>query len=229
MADGRAHGGDEARRRDHAARVGAIIAGFLEALDLHDVVLIGNDTGGAICQHVAVTYPERIGALVLTNCDAFENCPPPMFKPLVKAAKVPGALETLLQPMRTALVRRSPMGFGSLSHGDVDHLAREWVRPALSDRAVFANLRQFTAALDSDITLEAAEKLRDFDKPALIAWATDDAFFPVKDAELLAELIPDARLELIEDSRTFSMLDQPDRLAELVQRAALGQPDAVEA
>jgi pimeloyl-ACP methyl ester carboxylesterase len=196
--------------------IARIIAEFLDALDLEDVVLLGNDTGGALCQVVAVDHPQRLGALVLTNCDAFENFPPGIFKALVTAAKVPGALRASLAPMRTATARRSPVGYGMLSHGDVDHLAREWVQPVLRDDGVFDDLRRLTLALDNEVTLDAAERLPSFDRPVLLAWATDDKLFPLRDAHRLAERLPDARVETIEASRTFSMIDQPDRLAELV-------------
>jgi pimeloyl-ACP methyl ester carboxylesterase len=196
--------------------VAAIIAAFLDALDLEDVVLLGNDTGGALSQVVAVDHPERLGALVLTNCDAFENFPPSFFKALVKAAGLPGALRASLAPMRTAAARRSPLGYGMLSHGDVDHLAREWVKPPFADDRVFDDLRRLTVALDNEVTLDAAERLPGFTKPVLLAWATDDKLFPLSDAHRLAALLPDARVETIDQSRTFSMLDQPDRLAELV-------------
>src|SRR4051812_8916935 len=53
-----------------------LLADFIEALDLHDVTLVGNDTGGAISQAVVTSRPERIGRLVLTSCDAFDNYPP---------------------------------------------------------------------------------------------------------------------------------------------------------
>src|SRR5918993_219101 len=82
--------------------VAAIVAAFLEALDLDDVVLVGNDSGGAISQLVAVDHPERLGALVLTNCDTFEHFPPGVFKALVKAARLPGGLKAALLPLRTA-------------------------------------------------------------------------------------------------------------------------------
>lgn len=49
-----------------------LIADFLAALRLESVTLVGNDTGGALCQIVAAEYPERIGRLVLTNCDAID-------------------------------------------------------------------------------------------------------------------------------------------------------------
>ena len=115
--------------------VAAGIASFLQALDLQDVVLVGNDSGGALCQVVAVDFPERIGALVLTNCDAFDNFPPSFFKALIKVAAVPGGLKAALAPMRTATARRSPLGYGLLTHHDVDHLAREWVTPIFRDPA----------------------------------------------------------------------------------------------
>jgi pimeloyl-ACP methyl ester carboxylesterase len=208
--------------------IAAIVAKFLEALGLQDVVLVGNDTGGAICQVVAVDHPERLGALVLTNCDAFENFPPSFFKALVAAAKVPGALKAALAPMRTAKARRSPLGYGLLSHGDVDHLARNWVKPVLSSDEVLDDLRRLTVSLDKAVTLDAAARLPGFDRPVLLAWALDDKLFPVEHAHRLAALLPDARVETIERSRTFSMIDQPERLATLIgdfagQRSAAGQ------
>ena len=198
----------------------AIIAGFLEALELEDVVLVGNDSGGALCQVVAVDHPQRLGALVLTNCDAFEAFPPSFFKALVVAAKLPGGLKAALQPMRTAAGRRSPVGFGMLSHGDVDHLARGWVRPVFEQPAVLEDLRRFTVAIEPEVTLDAARRLPDFGKPVLLAWAPDDKLFPLELAQRLAAAVPGARLETIERSRAFSMIDQPDRLAQLVAEAA---------
>jgi pimeloyl-ACP methyl ester carboxylesterase len=207
--------------------VAAIIAAFLEALDLDDVVLVGNDSGGALCQVVAVDHPERLGALVLTNCDMYENFPPSFFKALVAAAKLPGGLKAALQPMRTAAARRSPLGYGMLSHGDVDHLASGWVRPVFENPAVLEDLRRFTVALHNEVTLDAARRLPGFEKPVLMAWAPDDKLFPLELAQRLAAAIPGARVETIERSRAFSMVDQPDRLAALIgevpaQRSAAG-------
>jgi len=208
--------------------VAAIVAAFLEALDLDDVVLVGNDTGGALCQVVAVDHPERLGALVLTNCDMYENFPPSPFTALITAARLPGGLKAALQPMRTATARRSPLGFGMLSHGDVDHLARGWVKPVFGQRGVLEDLRRFTLGLDDEVTLDAARRLPGFGKPVLLAWAPDDKLFPLELAQRMAAEVPGARLETIERSRAFSMIDQPERLAGLIeevaaQRSAAGQ------
>ena len=207
--------------------IAAVIAAFLEALDLDDVVLVGNDSGGALCQVVAVDHPDRLGALVLTNCDLYENFPPSFFKALVAAAKLPGGLKVALQPMRTAAVRRSPVGYGLLSHGDVDDLASGWVRPVFENPDVLEDLRRFTVAIDNEVTLDAAARLPGFAGPVLFAWAPDDKLFPLGLAQRLAATLPGARLETIERSKTFSMIDQPDRLAALIaevaaQRSAAG-------
>ena len=194
-----------------------ILAAFLEALDLHDVVLVANDTGGAISQVAAANHPERIGRLLLTNCDAFENFLPPAFRPLQWAARVPGALTGMIQGMRFAPMRRLPNAYGWLIKRDFDAApTREWVEPYLSDRGVRRDTIKVLRGIDPRYTTEAAEKLRSFDRPTLLAWAVEDRFFKLSFAERLAQTISGAKLERIEDSYTFVSEDQPERLAELI-------------
>jgi pimeloyl-ACP methyl ester carboxylesterase len=195
--------------------IAALVAELLTALDLDDVILLGVDTGGAIAQLVVADHPERVGALVLNSCDAFEHFPPPILRPLIVAARL-GALAFAgaLAPLHTRAGRRR--AYGALSHHDLDDLAREWLSPALSDRRVRHDLRRFTASLAPETTLRAAERLPRFERPALIAWSADDAFFPLDDARRLAAALPNSRLELIDGARSFSMLDAPRRLAALI-------------
>jgi pimeloyl-ACP methyl ester carboxylesterase len=192
----------------------AIVQEFLAALALEDVIALGNDTGGAIAQILATTAPERLGALVLTGCDAFEHFPPPILKPLIASARSPLLFRTALQPLRSRMGRKR--AYGALAHTDIESLAAQWVRPALSDRRIREDLRRFTASLDQESTIQAAARLPQFDKPALVAWSADDAFFELEDGRRLAATLPDARLEVIKRARTFSMIDRPDVLAELV-------------
>jgi len=198
-----------------------IVAEFLESLDLQEVVLVANDTGGAISQITAANHPERIGRLVLTNCDAFENFLPPAFRPLQWAARVPGMLSGTLQGMRFAPLRRLPIAYGWLIKRDFAGApTREWVDPYLSDRAIRRDTVKVLRGIDPRYTLEAAEKLREFDRPTMLAWAVEDRFFKLSYAERLAEAIPGARLERIEDSYTFVSEDQPERLASLIEEFA---------
>ncbi len=194
--------------------IAATVAEFLEALELRDVILVGNDTGGAIAQIVATTAPGRLGGLALTGCDAFEHFPPPVLKPLINAAKLGPAFHAMLALLRTRLVRQR--AYGALAHADIDHLAAEWVKPVLTNPRIRTDLRRFTASLQVETMLRTAARLPRFTKPALIAWSADDQFFPLEDGHRLAEALPNSRLKLIERARTFSMIDQPDVLADLI-------------
>jgi pimeloyl-ACP methyl ester carboxylesterase len=198
-----------------------LIADFLQALDLDGVTLAGNDTGGALCQLVVTRHPERIGRLVLTNCDAYDNFPPRMFAFLFYGANVPGFLWTLAQPMRIAAMRRLPIAFGWLSkRGIPDEISEGWIRPLLSDAGVRRDATKLLKGVRKRDLLEAASRFKDFDKPVLIAWGTEKDFFRVEDAERLARDFPKGRLEKIDDSYTYVSEDQPERLVKLIAEFA---------
>jgi pimeloyl-ACP methyl ester carboxylesterase len=197
--------------------VAHLIADFVEALSLDDVTLVANDTGGAIAQLLVTERPERVGRLVLTPCDAYENFLPPAFRPLQWAARAPGLLTAAFQAMRIPALRRSPLGFGLLTRRPIpDEVLAAWVRPYLSDAGVRRDTLRFLRAIDARDTLAAAERLRDFDRPALLAWAPEDRFFKIEFARRLAGAFRHARLVTIADSYTFVPEDQPERLAELI-------------
>ena len=113
-------------------------------------MLVGNDTGGVVTQLVAVHHPERLGALVLTSCDAFEHFPPPILKPVILAAKSKTLFRTAVQAMRAPVARKR--AFDGLAYSDIDALTELWVRPVLSDPAVAEDLRQFTFSMRTEVT-----------------------------------------------------------------------------
>ncbi|MEA2458559.1 MAG: hypothetical protein QOC95_1531 [Thermoleophilaceae bacterium] len=198
--------------------VAHLIAEFVEALDLRDVTLVANDSGGALTQIlVASGRTERIGRIVLTPCDSFDNFFPPLFRPLQKLAKAPGGLRAALDPLRIRRLRRLPMAFGWLTKRPVpDDVTDGWLHACHTDPAVRRDTAKFVASVDSRHTLAAAEKLHTFPRPVLLAWAPEDRFFPLEHARKLAGLFPDARIEEIPDSYTFVSEDQPERVAALV-------------
>jgi pimeloyl-ACP methyl ester carboxylesterase len=194
-----------------------VFADLLAAMELHDVTLVANDTGGGLSQILVTRHPERVGRLVLTPCDSFENFLPPMIRPVQYiGGYVPGALGVIAQTMRSKALAKSQLGFGPLAFNHRPDLYVSWLEPARKDRGVRRDLRKVFRGIRPRYTLEAAELLPGFHKPALIAWADKDRFFPREHAERLAQLLPDSRLEIIERSRTFIPFDQPSRLAELV-------------
>jgi pimeloyl-ACP methyl ester carboxylesterase len=194
-----------------------LIADSLAALDLTDVTLVGNDTGGGLSQIVAARRPERIGALVLTSCDAFENFPPRFFRIVLAPARVPGAIPIAFGGLRLRPLRRLPIAYGWLTTGPIDRDAEDsYVLPVLTRGGIRRDVRKLLGGLDPAYTLDAAAKLAGWDRPALIAWSEKDRFFPPEHAERLAKVIPNARLEWIAGARTFAMEDQPERVAELI-------------
>jgi pimeloyl-ACP methyl ester carboxylesterase len=206
-----------------------IVADFLSALELENVTLVGNDTGGAICQLVAVSHPQRIARLVLTPCDAYENFLPAAFRPLQVLARIPGSVYLIAQSLRAPAAQRLPLAYGWLMKRRDDALTASWLAPARSSAAIRREVAAILKGISKRYTLEAAERFGEFKKPVLIAWAPEDRFFKLRYAERMADAFPDARLELIEDSYTFVSLDQPARTAEVIgafAREPLHQPDA---
>jgi pimeloyl-ACP methyl ester carboxylesterase len=194
-----------------------MISEAIEALDLDQVTVVGNDTGGGLTQLVGVRRPERIARLVLTSSDAFDNFPPRFFRIVFAPARIPGVIPVGFAGLRLRPLRRLPIAYGWLSKKPIEHDAEDsYVLPMLTRGEIRRDVRRVLAGLDPKYTLDAAARLTAFDKPVLIAWSADDRFLPTEHAERLAKLLPDARLEWIEDARTFSPEDQPERLAELI-------------
>jgi pimeloyl-ACP methyl ester carboxylesterase len=191
-----------------------LIADAIGALDLSGVTVVGNDTGGALTQIVAVRRPERIGAIALTSCDAFDNFPPRFFRVVLAPARIPGAIPIAFGGLHLRPLRRLPFAYGWLTNEPIEPDADDsYVLPVLTVKEIRRDLRRVLGGLDPAETLDAAAKLTGWDKPALIAWSEKDRFFPPAHAERLARLIPGARLEWIEGARTFSPEDRPERLA----------------
>ena len=201
--------------------VADLIEDFMDRLDLQDVMVVANDTGGALTQILMTRHPERIGRVVLTPSDSFERFFPPMFALLPRLAKVPGGTWLLVQSLRLRLVQRLPVGFGWLTKRPIPREAVDsYVLPSRRDPAIRRDLRAFLRTVHKRHTLAAAEQLPAFTRPVLLAWATEDKLFPTSLAERLAERLPDATIVPIADSLTFVPEDQPDELVRLIAEFA---------
>jgi pimeloyl-ACP methyl ester carboxylesterase len=195
------------------AGVAATIASFLEALELEDVTIVGNDSGGAMSQVLVTRHPERIGRLVLTNCDTHENFPPGIFKAMPPIAALPGGMALLAAPFRIPALARA--AFRPFARTTIPpELVASWMQPGLHDAGVKRDAKKVTAGMNKRYTLEAAQKLRGSQLPILLTWARGDRNFPISYAERLASEAGNARIVEIADSKTFVPLDQPQRLSE---------------
>jgi pimeloyl-ACP methyl ester carboxylesterase len=200
--------------------VARLVAELVDRLDLHDVTVVGNDTGGALVQLMLCDDTTRVRRVVLASCDAFDNFPPGLTgKTLVLTGKLPPALFGLfMQQMRLRPLRRLPIAFGWLTKRG-DAVTARWMRPVLQQPEIRRDtVRVLRAAgADKQLLLEAAQCLPSFDRPALVVWASDDRVMPPEHGRRLADTLPRGRLVEVADSYTLIPLDQPAELARLVR------------
>jgi pimeloyl-ACP methyl ester carboxylesterase len=196
-----------------------LVAEFLEKLDLNGATLVGNDWGGAQLL-VSEGLDERVGRLVLTSCEAFENYPPGIpGRALAQAARLPGGLYLAFQSPRLRPLRRLPTTWGWMSKRPVpDEVMNEWIRPLQTQREVRRDLRKYGRSIPSkNVLLEWSERLRSFDRPALVVWAVEDRVMPPEHGRRLADLFPRGQLVEISDSYTLIPEDRPGELARAIR------------
>jgi len=194
--------------------VARMINEVLDALGLTDVTLVGNDTGGALCQLLLADDASRIGRLVLTNCDAFENFPPKAFVPLFHVAKHPALTKAMLAPTRLRAIRHSPLAYGLLLRAPRDaEMTRRWIAPSLGDRAIRDDIARFARAFDGKALVAIAPALHEFAGPTRIVWGMSDRCFTLSSARRLADAFADARLIEVPEATTFVSIDAPDAVA----------------
>jgi pimeloyl-ACP methyl ester carboxylesterase len=196
--------------------VAGLLAELLERLDLREITLAMNDWGGP---QLLIGGPcdERIARLAVCSCEAFDNVPPKgAAKMLPYIARVPGGINAVVAPLRFDRLRRLPLTYGPLSRRPVPREVMDrWFTPAVERREVRRDLRKYvlSAAQGRRDLLAAAETMRTFERPALVAWASEDRLMPREHGRRLAELLPQGRLVEIADSYTLIPEDQPAALA----------------
>ncbi|PZS14585.1 MAG: alpha/beta hydrolase [Pseudonocardiales bacterium] len=206
--------------------VARLIIALLVALDLHDVTLVGNDTGGALCQFLVDIDDSRVGRLVLTNCDAFDQFPPPPFGMIVKIGRRPWRLRAMMAAIRPTRLRHSVLGYGALVRNPLaPDLTRRWITPALTDPGVRRDTARFLRGVNARDLLDVSTRLSRFTKPVVLIWGDADRFFTIGLARRLRDAFSNAHLVEIEGGRTFLPLDEPQRVAEEIN-AACHQPTA---
>jgi pimeloyl-ACP methyl ester carboxylesterase len=208
--------------------VARMVSDLMEELDLSDVTLVGNDTGGAISQIVVSNHPERIQKLVLTNCDAYESFFPALLRPITLGARIFGTryVDLFAWTLRRRFAKRALSKMVAISK--VDNATLDgYLEPLIQDSSVRRDLARFLGSVSNRYTLEAAQSFPSFDRPVLIAWGLRDPFFSPRLALRMQHDFPHARLEAVPDSRAFVPEDRPMLLAQLIEEfleASTGGP-----
>ncbi|MEU0503091.1 alpha/beta hydrolase [Nocardia sp. NPDC005998] len=194
-----------------------LVEAFMAELDLSDVTLVANDTGGAIAQVLLSRGTSRIGRVVLASVDCYERFLPPPFNLLPPLARIPGSIRPLTEVLRIRALHPLPIALGWVAKHKVDpEIIDTYLLPSRNSAAIRKDLRRFLKTANRRYTLEAATHYPSIDIPILLAWAREDKLFPVALAERLAADLPNATLKLIDDSYTASPEDQPELLTELI-------------
>ena len=196
------------------------IVHFTEALDLRDVTVVANDTGGGLVL-AALGDPtldtSRFGRLVLTNCDSYEHFPPGSFAQIVKlcafSPRIGGAVLRLLAtgPGQSFFLK------AVCRHAPSPERQREIFGAFATSADARRDAVRVTASLDPALTLRAASAIEAFDKPVTLAWGVEDQLFPLDHGRRLQEAFPHAELIEIPDSSTYVMLDASGRLAAAIR------------
>ena len=170
------------------------VADCCDALELTEVDLVGNDTGGAVCQVFAAVHPERLHTLTLTNCEAHDNVPPKALLPGVLLARM--GLYARIAPRLARDIPRARKRIFGLTYQDVTRLpediVRAWVEPQLGTAEAARQSQRLLTSLHARDLLAVEPALARLQVPTLIVWGTKDIFFRRKWAYWLRDTIPGA-------------------------------------
>lgn len=196
--------------------VATMIHDFIAALGLSDVTLVGNDTGGGLCQLVIDTYPDQIGRLVLTNCDAFDKFPPFPFTLVFALLRGPLSIKLLFDQMRIKALRHSPMGFGLLLRRPDAQLTASWLDPCRTDVRIRRNIATLLRNVAKTDLVDVSMRLHRFTKPVALVWGQGDRCFTPALGRRLAAQFPNATLIEVPQARTFVSLDAPAAVVDAI-------------
>jgi pimeloyl-ACP methyl ester carboxylesterase len=199
------------------ASVAEMINEFIGVLDLHDVTLVGNDTGGGLCQLVVDAHPDSVGRLVLTNCDAFDKFPPFPFTVVFATMRGPRSIRMLSKLMKVTALRHSPLGYGLLLRPEHSALTASWVVPMSTDSRIAQNLATLLRGVAATDLVDVATRLPRFTKPVTIVWGQADRSFTPALGRRLAALFPNVSMVEVPGARTFVALDAPRAVIDAIE------------
>lgn len=204
--------------------VARLVLDFIAALDLTDVTLVGNDTGGAICQFVVDPALDadasRVARLVLANCDAFEQFPPPPFTGLFPLLRDEWRLKTVAGLLRVRALRQSVLGYGLLAKNLPAELTRAWIEPARTDPGIRRDAVRLFGSIHPADLLDVSTRLSEVKIPVTVVWGMADRAFKPALGRRLHEAFADAELVEVPGARTLLALDAPDELTAAIRAVA---------
>ncbi|HEX6473141.1 MAG TPA: alpha/beta fold hydrolase [Streptosporangiaceae bacterium] len=200
-----------------ATSLARLLLDCLELLDLDDATVVANDTaGGLLLLSLATGHPAlgRVGRLVLTNCESYDQFPPDALKKATAVSRrLPGLARAMLRTqlrlqLRLPAVRRRTLA-GVTAAGLDRERAESFLGAARRDPRVAGDLVAAMAGFRPQLLIDAAEAIPRFDRPVLLVWGDACDFFPMAHARRLASDFPDATLVPVSGAKTWVPVDDP--------------------
>jgi pimeloyl-ACP methyl ester carboxylesterase len=197
---------------------GRFIDAFLGEVGVERCALVGNSMGGFIAAETAIAHPSRVEKLVLVDAaggPTLREWQDRWAARLERASRVTTPLIAAIFARSEHLVRRPRarklMLFMVAAHGDL-------LRPELCfEVARGAGKPGFLDAAAALADYEYWTRVPDIQCPTLVIWGKDDLIVPVKDAYEYAAMIPEAKLELFDDTGHVPMLERPVRFNRVLE------------
>ncbi len=201
-----------------------MLADFMTALGHERFVLVCHDQGGAAAQLFATRFPERVEALILTNCVAFDNWPVPAIRRLqafvrtgapARLAAAAGLIEWLETSTPASNFRRGVYERDRLT----DEAIAEYLKPLREGSERRERFFEFLLAGHERYTQMTVTALGELQTPTLVLWAADDAYLSPSWGKMLFEHIPGAKaFELIPFCGHFWPEERPAEFASHILR-----------
>jgi 3-oxoadipate enol-lactonase len=187
-------------------------AGLLDALEIETAHVMGISMGGMVAQELALAHPGRLRSLVLgcTYCGGEGSV-------LTGEAVLRRLAEAMVSGDRERAIRTAWEANVSARFA-ADGVAYARFREIGLERAVAVPviMEQMRAIARHD----TSARLSQVEPPTLVVHGTEDQMLPVANAHLIAERIPGARLEIMEEVGHLFFWEEPERSAELVREHA---------
>jgi pimeloyl-ACP methyl ester carboxylesterase len=201
-----------------------IVVEFLDELGLDQATFVGNGGGSTVASITAAWHPGRAGRLLLGTGDAFEHFPAPKLRPYARLGSFAPTAWAFTQVRRARWAQQRYYDRVS-KRGVAPEAMASYCEPLARSRLARRDVRRALRGIRCEYSIEAAERLRSFRGPAIVAWAREDRVFPFSDGEKLARMIPNARLEPVDDCYTYIAEDRPELLTQLIDEL-MAQPAA---
>lgn len=197
-----------------------MLTALLDALSIHDVDLVANDSGGAVAQLFLARHPDRVRTVLLTNCDVENNCPPPAVVPVIELAKQGRFADEWLAPwVADKALARSSKGLGGMTFTFPQHLADDtidmYLGPLVASPQRKALTNAYAMGLAPNPLAGVEASLKQSTAPARIVWGTGDDIFSQDDAAYLDRTLPHSQgIRRIDGAKLFFPEEFPDVIAE---------------